>query len=393
MFLETPRFPTDLSFRKPGGPGLNVDVQILESGFEQRNAFWKESLREFDIGYGVRKLNKVQNVYAWFEAVGAMEHGFRLKDWESFKSVPITYAGDKSAVRDPISMLDQVISVDTTTTDIFQLIYTFRQGVFARKKSIVKPVGVPDTPTGTVLLAIQGIQIPTTRYDCLYVPDDRKVEGHETTGRITLTANITRAISSITQAAQAVVQTATAHGLSINDSVHFDSSVGGMTQIRGKRAKIVAVGDTTHFTIALDTTGFAAYTSGGNINTQRQSFAFTVSIAGITKQAFATVTSSAPHNLVPGDIGTIASVGGMTQINGLTAVVRQVLDATRFRIDVNSVLFSTYTSGGTFTVAERVTAGYEYDIPVRFNTNNFPMQFEHWEAGDVTLPIKELRVV
>lgn len=386
MFLESPRFPTDLSFQKPGGPTFNADVQVLESGFEQRNQFWPESRREFDVGYGVRKLDLVQNVYDYFESVGGMEHGFRIRDWRAWKSVRITSAGPQSVVKDPVSALDQVISVDTTTQDVFQLIYTARQGVFARKKSITKPVD------GTVSIAIQGITIPTNRWDLLYVPTALAREGHETIGRVTLAANVQKSISSITNAASAVVQTSTAHGLSIGDSVNF-SGVSGMTQINGKRGLITAVGDTTHFTVAIDSSAFSAYTSAGTINTQRQSFAFNVSVNGITNKPFATVTSSSPHGLIAGDIGVFSGVTGMTELNGVTAVVRQVIDSTTFRIDQNAVEWGVYGGGGTFAVAERVTAGYEYDLPVRFNTNSFPMQFEAWEAGAVSLNVIELRII
>jgi len=386
MFLESPRFPLDLSFDKPGGPGFNADVQVLESGFEQRNQFWPESRIEFDIGYGTRELYKVQNVLEFFENVGGMEHGFRIRDYRSYKSCRITSAGSNGDVDDVITSLDQVISVDTTTTDIFQLIKTSRNGPFARKKTISKPV------TGTVLLAIQGITIPTTRYDLLYVPVRLAREGHETTGRITLATNIQKTISAITSAAAAKITTTTNHGLSVNDSVHI-GSVSGMTGINGMRGLVTIIDSATQFTVAIDSTGLGTYTSGGQINTQRQSTSFTVSVAGVSKQAFATVTSSGAHGLVAGDIGVFASVGGMTQLNAATAVVRQVLSPTTFRIDINSVEYTTYTSGGTFSVAERVTAGYEYDMPARFNTNNFPMDFLTWEAGGVQLPVVELRVI
>lgn len=391
MFIESPRFPTDLSFQKPGGPGFSVDVQVLESGHEQRNQFWPESRRELDIGYGIREQYKVAALFDYFESLGGMEHGFRLRDNRAYKSVQITSASPQGDTKDPISALDQVISVDATTTDVFQLIYTSYFGPFARHHAITKPE-IKEDGTYNVLLAIQGITIPITRYDLLSVPEKWAREGHETVGIITLAANITKAISGITNATSAVVETATAHGLSVNDSVHF-SSVSGMTGINGKRGLITAIGDTTHFTVAIDSTGLGTYTSGGTINTRRQSLASTVSIAAITKGPLATVTTTGAHGLIAGDVGVFASVGGMTQLNGLTANVRQVISTTKFRINLSTFDFSAYTSGGTFAVAERVTAGYVYDLAARLNTNNFPMQFEAWEASGVSLPAVELRLV
>ena len=56
MFLESVRFPSDIAFNKPGGPGFNTDVVILESGFEQRNQFWDQERGMWNVGYGVREL-------------------------------------------------------------------------------------------------------------------------------------------------------------------------------------------------------------------------------------------------------------------------------------------------------------------------------------------------
>src|SRR6185503_17253987 len=132
----SPRFPTDLSFQKPGGPGFNVDVQVLESGHEQRNQFWPESRREFEIGYGMRTVDQVTAVLDFFESVGGMEHGFRLRDWRAYKSRRISFAGPEGETQDPIAATDQVISVDATTEDAFQLIYTARKGLLARRHTI-----------------------------------------------------------------------------------------------------------------------------------------------------------------------------------------------------------------------------------------------------------------
>jgi hypothetical protein len=96
---------------------------------------------------------------------------------------------------------------------------------------------------------------------------------------------------------------------------------------------------------------------------------------------------------VPGDVGVFASVGGMTELNTVEAAVVEVPSPTIFRINKNSVLYTTYSSGGTFTVAERVTAGFEFDCPVRFDTDSIPMTFVAWEAAGVELPVIELRVV
>jgi uncharacterized protein (TIGR02217 family) len=383
MFLESVRFPTDIGFNKPGGPGFNTDVAILESGFEQRNQYWDQSRGTWNIGYGVRELDKVTTVLEFFSAVKGRTHGFRYRDWNDYQSVRRT----AHFVRNTISPLDQVININTTTTDRFQLMKTYYAGFLATRRFIAKPV------TGTVSIAIQGVEIPSNRWDLLYVPEDKALEGHETIGRVTLAANIQKTITALTLGASTIVQTSAAHGLSLNDSVHFSNTVGGTTQIRGRRGKVTAVGDATHITVDINSTGFTAFTSGGAINTQRQAIASVLSISSISKHVAALVTTSGPHNLVPGDVGVFAAIGGMTQLNTIEATVVQVPSPTTFRVNKNSVLYSTYSGGGTFTVAERVTAGFEFDVPVRFDTDSIPMTFVSWEAAGVELPVIELRVV
>lgn len=73
-----------------------------------------------------------------------------------------------------------------------------------------------------------------------------------------------RNISSLTAAASAVAGTTTPHGLSVGDVVHF-ADVVGMTEINGLYGIINAVGDATHLTLDLDSSGFTAYSSGGQI--------------------------------------------------------------------------------------------------------------------------------
>lgn len=74
------------------------------------------------------------------------------------------------------------------------------------------------------------------------------------------------------------------------------------------------------------------------------------SITGATK-ANPCVITSANHNLRSGDHVSIASVGGMTQLNGNTYTVN-VLSSSTFSLDgVDSSAYGTYTSGGTWTKA------------------------------------------
>ena len=77
------------------------------------------------------------------------------------------------------------------------------------------------------------------------------------------------ALSGITRAGQPIV-TAVDHGITLTASqsipvVDF-TQVKGMFQINGKSAYVMSVIDVDNFTIALDTSQFYAYTSGGFVN-------------------------------------------------------------------------------------------------------------------------------
>jgi hypothetical protein len=71
-------------------------------------------------------------------------------------------------------------------------------------------------------------------------------------------------------------------------------------------------------------------------------------ITDISETNPAVVTTSAAHGLASGDVGKIAAVVGMTQINGVTALI-EVLSSTTFSlVGVDATGFTPYTSGGTF---------------------------------------------
>ena len=115
-------------------------------------------------------------------------------------------------------------------------------------RSIFKPVA------GTVKIAI-GSAEQSTRFAV-----------STTTGQITFT-NATKAITGISNATSAVI-TLGAHTYNVNDSVHI-SGVVGMAQINNQRAFITAK-DATTITVAINSSAFLTYTSGGTVNTAPQ---------------------------------------------------------------------------------------------------------------------------
>ncbi len=104
----------------------------------------------------------------------------------------------------------------------------------------------------------------------------------------------------------------------------------------------------------------------------------TFAVTAITKAVKAVLTIGA-HPLVAGQSVQVSGVAGMTQINGLRALIDSV-GATTITVNINSTTFSTYTSGGAVhtrpQTGETVTAGTEFDFPVEF-TSSLPVGMDY----------------
>ena len=86
MSFHEARFPAALSVGSSGGPERRTEIVALSNGFEERNAPWAQSRRRYDAGLGVRSLDDLAEVVAFFEARHGQLHAFRWKDWTDFKS-------------------------------------------------------------------------------------------------------------------------------------------------------------------------------------------------------------------------------------------------------------------------------------------------------------------
>jgi uncharacterized protein (TIGR02217 family) len=149
MFHET-RFPTAISRAAHGGPERRTDVVVLGSGGEERNARWADSRRSWNAGYGIKSLDDLHAVIAFFEERRGRLHAFRWRDPLDCKSCP---------PQSTPAALDQLIGTGDGTTAAFQLVKTYGSAFNPWTRAITKPV------VGTVLVALAGIaQTPGTDY-------------------------------------------------------------------------------------------------------------------------------------------------------------------------------------------------------------------------------------
>ncbi|TNE36267.1 MAG: TIGR02217 family protein [Alphaproteobacteria bacterium] len=85
MSFHEIRFPTRISYGASGGPRFSTTVQILNSGFEQRNINWAEARREYSFDISPSRGEDWAAVLAFFHARYGRAYGFRLKDFSDFE--------------------------------------------------------------------------------------------------------------------------------------------------------------------------------------------------------------------------------------------------------------------------------------------------------------------
>jgi len=141
MSFHEVRFPTALSFGAMGGPERRTEIVTLANGFEERNTPWAHSRRRYDAGMGLRSLEDVEAVVAFFEARQGQMFGFRWKDWSDFKSAKAGRA---------VAREDQHLGMGDEVTDRFQLVKNYRSGEALYARPVTKPVA------GSVIVAISG---------------------------------------------------------------------------------------------------------------------------------------------------------------------------------------------------------------------------------------------
>ncbi|MDX8349663.1 DUF2460 domain-containing protein [Cognatiyoonia sp. IB215446] len=131
MAFHEVRFPASLSFGSVGGPERRTDIVTLANGFEERNTPWAHGRRRYDAGLGLRSLDDLETLIAFFEARQGQLIGFRWKDWSDYRSCTPS---------DDISDSDQLLGVGDELTDTLQLTKTYRSGVFSYARPVSKPV-------------------------------------------------------------------------------------------------------------------------------------------------------------------------------------------------------------------------------------------------------------
>lgn len=138
------RFPARISFGATGGPVLKNEIITLASGREKRNARQSRSRRHFDAGTGLRSVDDLKTVMAFFEARRGSLYGFRFKD-------PFDWSSATSGQM--VTPLDQPVGTGDGTNSAFQLSKTYSDAGGSASRDITRPVA------GTVRVAVDGTEL------------------------------------------------------------------------------------------------------------------------------------------------------------------------------------------------------------------------------------------
>jgi uncharacterized protein (TIGR02217 family) len=140
MSFHEVTLPARLAFGSTGGVERRTEVVTLASGHERRSTPWASGRRRYQIGSGLRSLDDMAALTAFFEARQGRLYGFRFRDFADFKSCA------PGAEPGPV---DQPLGTGDGVTTRFSLAKAYGD----QMRRITKPVD------GTVRVAVGGVEV------------------------------------------------------------------------------------------------------------------------------------------------------------------------------------------------------------------------------------------
>lgn len=248
-FMESPRFPVDISYGVRFGPEFITEIAPSRSGREQRNRVRTRALCSGDCAKTIQTAAQLATLITFFRSVGGRWLGWRFKDWSDYQ----------------LAVADSLFTLVAGTVNQYQLNKLYKAAVsYQEIRKLQKPV------SGTFALFDTAVSVAAGAGAGQYAIDT-------TTGIITLVASQANAISSHTiGAAHVFVLTG---AFSPQPTVGQYVAASGVTgtaaaTLNGLRHVITNVSGTS-ITVSTVTTGLTA--SGGTLSLYRQEANLTAS--------------------------------------------------------------------------------------------------------------------
>lgn len=119
-------------------------------------------------------------------------------------------------------------------------------------------------------------------------------------------------------------------------------------------------------------------------------------IAGITNASPCVVTTTTNHGVQTGNSVHLSAIQGTTQLNGRRLLITRI-NSTAFSLNgVDARSYGVWTEGGVVNTipqaGEAVTASFEFDVPVRFDTDRMQVSIDTWDIHQWgQIPIVEVK--
>lgn len=237
-FLEE-QFPKDIDYGSGFSTSFATDVVKTAGGDEHRSLRHPYLMASLEVDFTRQRDDIITRIIDLNMRAGGAYKAFRVRNYLDFstnhyRGVPT--ANDQALL--PVS------------PGVYQLMRWYGSSADAdcSRRRIRKP------QAGSVLVGIAGAELPSAQWSVA-----------DTAGLVTLAVNKSQGITGITKAGSAVLTVGT-NTFAVGESVVI-SAVVGMTQINGIRALITAKPSSTTITVAINSTLFSDYTSGGTVQT------------------------------------------------------------------------------------------------------------------------------
>lgn len=295
-------FPKDIGYNSVGSTRFSTDVTVVDSGADQRISRWSQPLMEYDVAYGVRDIQQLQELVNFFRSVGRGKfNSFYFYDHLDHTSQATAFIDQTTdyATTDT----DQFIATGDWVTTQFQLQKTYHSP--NNISQFVRPITAPIADS--VLVAVNGVAVFNFTVDT-------------TTGLLTFTPRV-----SLTALA------------SMN--LTWNSGTGNIT-------------------IVSPTAQFSDFQVGdhvvmnGWVNWQNNTDQRIVNQLAVVS--------------ISGDFKTIV----LSSVSGFTGFINETA-----RSGINFYVHPAPATG------VGITAGFEFYVPVRFDTDKLPVTLEEYGVG------------
>lgn len=85
-FIESPRFPDDISYGSSGGPAFFNNKVVAPNGQRKVNIRRTQPLGAYNVALGVKTQAQLDHLHAFFLACFGGAIAFRYKDWADFRA-------------------------------------------------------------------------------------------------------------------------------------------------------------------------------------------------------------------------------------------------------------------------------------------------------------------